>query len=528
VSPPSGTRRPGRPGYQSRPRPGEHRAATQASRALKAGEVPPIYLSAYSLIPLEERQMSDTHDSGTTRRGLLRAGAAAGLLAPAAGLLDACASGGGSSSNNSGGGTKSASNPFGVKADAPLEVVIFNGGFGDDYAKFDEQMYNKTFPKAKVQHTSTQKIQDQYQPRFAAGNPPDVLDNDGANMMAIGQLSAQLSDLSDLLDAPSVDIAGKKVRDTFLPSTIENGTIDGKFVMLPYNYTVFGLYYDATVWDKNGWKAPTTGDEMITLFKTIKSSGIAPFAYAGHYPYYMGWPLCDWIAKVGGNDVSVAIDNLEPNAWKDPSVKTTLEFITQIVKGGYLYPGTQGLTHTQSQQALIDGKAALLPCGTWLSNEMKATTPSSVQLTIVPMPSLTSSDKMPYGAARASAAGQYVVPKSAKNVAGGKEFLRIMCSKQAADKFSELTNSLTSIQGAGASVQSSSMKSAGAMLQQAGSNIITWHFTDWYDDLYKEFQNQIDLLMKGQATPDQWIAAVQKAADKTAADSNIPKHKRTS
>ncbi|MEN3310041.1 MAG: N-acetylglucosamine transport system substrate-binding protein [Micromonosporaceae bacterium] len=476
--------------------------------------------------------MSDTQETPGTadlsRRRLLRAGAAAGLLAvPAAGLLEACASGGGASSSSSG-GAKSATNPFGVKEDAPLEVVIFNGGFGDAYAKFDEQMYNKTFAKAKVQHVSTQKIQDQYQPRFAAGNPPDVLDNDGANMMAIGQLSSQLTDLTDLLDAPSLDIAGKKVKETFLPGTVDQGTIDGKFVMLPYNYTIFGFYYDATVWDAKGWKAPTTGQEMLTLFKTIKAAGVAPFAYAGHFPYYMGWPLCDWIAKVGGNEVSVAIDNLEPNAWKDPSVKTTLDFITEIAKGGYLYPGTQGLTHTQSQQALIDGKAALLPCGTWLSNEMKATTPATVKLTIIPVPSLTSSDKMPYGAARASAAGQYVVPKAAKNVAGGKEFLRIMASKQAADKFSELTNSLTCIEGAGTGVQSSSMVSASAMIKNAGTNIIQWHFTDWYDDLYKEFQNQIDLLMKGQTTSDKWIAAVQKAADKTAQDSSIPKHKRSS
>jgi N-acetylglucosamine transport system substrate-binding protein len=463
-----------------------------------------------------------------SRRTVLKRAAAVGMVAlPAAGLLDACA-GSSSNSNTGSSGTKSDSNPFGVKEDAPLEVVIFNGGFGDDYAKADEQMYNKTFPKAKVQHVATQKIQDTLQPRFAAGNPPDVVDNDGANEMAIGQLSSSLSDLTDLLDAPSLDFPGKKVKDTFLPGTVDAGTIDGKFVMLPYNYTVFGFYYDAAVWNKNGWKAPQTGQDLLNLFKTIKASGIAPFAYAGKYPYYMGWPLCDWIAKVGGNDLSVKIDNLEPNAWSDPAVKTTLDFITEIVKGGYLYAGTQGLSHTQSQQALIDGKAALLPCGTWLANEMKTTTPASVQLTIIPVPSLTSSDKLPYGAARAGAAGQYVVPKAAKNVAGGKEFLRIMSSKAGADKFSELTNSLTCVSGAGTQVQSSSMTSAVSMLKQAGTNVINWHFPDWYDALYKEFQNQIDLLMKGQVTSDQWIASVQKAADAVAKDSSITKHTRTS
>ncbi len=477
-----------------------------------------------------EKNISTT-PTNLDRRTLLTRAAALGLLAiPGAGLLDACASGGSGSSNSTGGGTRSDKNPFGVKDDAPLEVVIFNGGFGDQYAKYHEQMYTKEFPKAKVQHTPTQKIQDQFQPRFANGNPPDVLDNDGANEMAIGQLSSQLADLSDLLDAPSLDMPGKKVRDTFLPGTIENGTIDGKFIILPYNYTVFGLYYDAAVFTRYGWKAPTTGQEMLDLFKTIKASGsgIAPFTFAGHYPYYMGWPICDWIAKVGGNEVSVKIDNLETNAWKDPAVKTALDFVTEIVKNGYVYPGSQGLTHTQSQQALIDGKAAMLPCGTWLPNEMKSTTPATVQLSICAVPSLTTSDKMPYGAARASAAGQYVVPAKAKNVAGGKEYLRIMVSKEGADKFSELTNSLTCVAGAGSQVTSSSMSSAQAMLRAAGNNVITWKFPDWYDDLYKEFQNQIDLLMKGQTDSTGWINAVQAAADKVAKDSNVTKHTRKS
>jgi N-acetylglucosamine transport system substrate-binding protein len=488
-------------------------------------------LSPENPIDTPAAEPTESGASDLSRRTVLKRAAAVSLLAvPAAGLLDACAGGGTSDNSTAGAGAKSDKNPFGVKDGDPLEVVIFNGGFGDDYAKYHEGQFTKEFSKSKVQHVATQKIQDQYQPRFANGNPPDVLDNDGANMMAIGQLSAELADLSDLLEAPSLDVPGKKVKDTFLPGTVDAGTIDGKFIMLPYNYTVFGFYYDAAVWTKNGWKPPTTGQEMLDLFKTIKSSntGIAPFTFAGHYPYYMGWPLCDWIAKVGGNDLSIKIDNLEPNAWKDPAVKTTLDFITEIVKGGYIYPGSQGLTHTQSQQALIDGKAALLPCGTWLANEMKTTTPATVQLTITAVPSLTSSDKMPYGAARAGAAGQYVVPAKAKNVAGGKEYLRIMASKEGADKFSELTNSLTCISGAGSNVTSSSMTSASAMLKQAGTNIINWHFPDWYDDLYKEFQNQIDLLMKGQVTSDQWIASVQKAADKVAADSAVTKHKRTS
>ena len=64
-----------------------------------------------------------------SRRGVLQA-AATGTLA--ATTLGACAMGGGGSKSSDEKGQQSAENPLGVKEDAPLEVVIFNGGFGED------------------------------------------------------------------------------------------------------------------------------------------------------------------------------------------------------------------------------------------------------------------------------------------------------------------------------------------------------------------------------------------------------------
>ena len=69
------------------------------------------------------------------RRTLLRNAAAAGLLVtPAAGLLSACVGGGGDDEQEQATGEKSAENPLGVDPKAPLEIVIFNGGYGEKYA----------------------------------------------------------------------------------------------------------------------------------------------------------------------------------------------------------------------------------------------------------------------------------------------------------------------------------------------------------------------------------------------------------
>src|SRR5581483_4142519 len=166
--------------------------------------------------------------NGTSRRTLLRNAAAVGLVAvPGAALLDACAtsSGGGGSTSGSG-GTKSAENPLGVDPNAPLEVVIFAGGYGDEYAKqVHVPLYQKAFPKATVKESGVQKIATTLQPRYNGNNPPDVVDNSGTEAMDFGALvdAGQLQDLTDLWNAPSVDDPNKKVSEVVQAGMIDQG-----------------------------------------------------------------------------------------------------------------------------------------------------------------------------------------------------------------------------------------------------------------------------------------------------------------
>ncbi len=147
---------------------------------------------------------------GTSRRSVLRRAAAAGLLAtPAVGLLSACAtSGGDEKPKDQAVGDKSDKNPLGVKEDAALEVVIFNGGYGEKYATdVHEPLYKAAFPKAEVKHQASQAISTILTPRFASGEPPEFVNNSGEKMLDFGALvgDGQLQDLTELWDAPSVD-----------------------------------------------------------------------------------------------------------------------------------------------------------------------------------------------------------------------------------------------------------------------------------------------------------------------------------
>jgi N-acetylglucosamine transport system substrate-binding protein len=461
-----------------------------------------------------------------TRRHLLKQAALLGLAVPLAPALSACATGG-SDSGKSSQGTKSSANPFGVKDTTALEVVIFKGGYGDDYAKAHEALYTQKYPKAKVSHQGIQKISEALQPRFNAGNPPDVIDDSGAGQIKLDTLIAdnQLMELTPLLDAPSVDDPAKKVREMLLPGTVEAGVYNGKVYALNYGFTVWGVWYSKSLFDKHGWQYPKSWDEFMALCATIKAAGIAPWIHQGKYPYYMMVPIMDLVAMNGGLDVQKKIDNLEPNAWKDPAVKQAVEGIYELVSKGYVLPGAEGMTHTESQTAWNQGKAAFIPCGTWLENEQKAQTPAGFDMVVAPMPAMSGS-KLPFGAVRAGAGEPFVVPAKAKNSAGGLEYLRIMCSKAGGQKFAELTSSLSVVKDSAGAVSSTGVKSTVDVYTAAGSNVFTWRYLDWYSQLASDAENATGELMANRIKPDEWISRIQASADKTAADSSIKKYKR--
>ncbi|MEV6635054.1 N-acetylglucosamine/diacetylchitobiose ABC transporter substrate-binding protein [Actinoplanes sp. NPDC051470] len=468
--------------------------------------------------------------SGTTfgRRGLLRGSAAAGAL----GLLGGCAMGGGDS--DSGGGEKgdvNSQNPLGVKEDLPLEVVIFNGGFGEEYAKAHETMYEQRHPRSKVKHSATQQISQTLQPRFVAGDPPDVVNNSGGNQIDFNGLVSQgaLTDLGDLLEAPSLDDPAKKVKDTLRPGIAELGSYDGKFLSLNYAYSAYAIWQSDKLFQARGWQYPKTWDEMISLCREIKKAGIAPWTYTGVHARYMSWPILASAAKLGGVEVLKAIDNLEPNAWKHDAVKTAADAWSQLAADGFVQAGAEGMDHIQAQTEWCNGKAAFISCGSWLENEQKKVTPPGFAMSAHPTPSLSSADKLPFEAFRGTGSEPFVVPAKAKNPRGGLEYLRVMLSKQGAADFTKKVSSLTVVAGSSDGIElGPGLTSVTKMIETAGdTGTFNWLYNAFYRKLERELVNAAtaDLFAK-RVTAAQWVDKCQQAADSIAKDSSIKKYKR--
>jgi len=473
---------------------------------------------------------------GATRRDVLRRAAAAGLLVtPVAGLLGACATGGGSGGTEQATGEKTAQNPLGVKEDAALEVVIFNGGYGDRYATdVHQKLYQAAFPKAKIIHQSTQAVSTVLQPRFASGNPPEFVNNSGEKFLDFGALVAdgQLQDLTDLWEAPSVDDPNKKVRDTVMPGVVEQGmfnTPDGqrKPYVLYYVSTVYGIWYSGKLFRENGWTAPTTWEQFTALCEQIKSKGITPFGYAGaNAAYYMWNVILSQAAKVGGPEILRNIDNLEPDAWKADAVIQAARAWAEIGKH-FSDKSFEGLKHTDVQLRQNQYKLAFYPSGDWLENEQKKDTPPGFEYQIMPMPSLTAADKLPHGAIRAAAGEGYFVSAKSKNPRGGMEYMRQMLSKAGARGFTETVGAATVVPAASEGYQfPPGVASSQAALRAAGQNVFNMMFDNWYKELDTEARTATNELMFGRASAEEWAERIQRRADAIKNDSSIAKFTR--
>jgi N-acetylglucosamine transport system substrate-binding protein len=221
-----------------------------------------------------------------------------------------------------------------------------------------------------------------------------------------------------------------------------------------------------------------------------------------------------------------AADNLEPNIWRKPAVLEATSKFEELRVKGYLLDGTTGLSHTQAQTYWAQRKAVFIPCGAWLENELGSIAPKDLGMTVVPMPGLSSSDKLPFEAISGGPGGELIVPSQAKNPEGGLELLRLMMSKEAAGNFSQLTNSLTVVKGASDGLKlSSAVQSQRDALTAAGKNVMPdYMWRTWYKKMLADSDNAMGALMTGEINSQGFVDRMQKAADATARDSSIKKY----
>ncbi|WP_344906608.1 extracellular solute-binding protein, partial [Streptosporangium longisporum] len=443
-----------------------------------------------------------------SRRELLRGAALAGLALPA---LSACATpaGNGAASSTPAAGATSAANPLGFAGNRPLEIWIFDGGFGDAYARdVHERILTAKHPDLEIKHNATKEVAKTLQPRFAGGNPPEVVNNSGAGAMDFGALvqDGQLADLTPLYDAPSWDDPAVKVRDTIDPAAIELGSYDGRPYVLNYANTVWGIWYSRTLFEAEGWQVPRTWDDFLALCETIRKAGrTAPFTYAGKHPFYIYEAILTLAAKIGGKDVLKNIDNLQEGAWKAEPVRQAAGAFAEL---GSKYPAPgqpPGSTTCRPRPPRTGARSRCCPAAPgWRTSRRTpppaaSTTPCSRCPTSAPPTPCRTAPCTPSRARSTSSRPGRPTPARAWSTCAP-------CSPRRGRAGSwRWSHTLTVVKGAdqGRTLKPG-LKSASTALAAAGDNAVWFLFRKWYAELHDEVAAASGQLMSGKLSVTEW------------------------
>jgi len=458
------------------------------------------------------------------RRGFLRGALATAVLLPLGGALASCAGGGGGgAATTAAGGAVSATNPFGVAATGALDAVIFKGGYGIDYVDFAGAILKKNYPGIDVKISPSTDIAQEMQPRFVGGTPPDLIDNSGAKSIGFSTILDQLEDLKSVTEANNLE--GTKIADTLYGGVLAPGTFNGKVAAINYVLTVYALWYSKSLFDANGWKVPTTWDEALALGAAAKAKGKYLFLWGKEAATYYQTMAIESAIKEGGDEVRLALENLKPGCWSLPAMQSVFGALEKIIKAGYMKPGGSGTQFTAAQAQWSNNQDALLyPSGSWIENEMKDQTKADFKMTGTPVPVVSASPKIPQTGIRSAAGEPFIVPSKGKNVAAGKELLRIMLSKDSAVNFAKTKLAPTVVKGTvpADGFGSTALVSQTTMLDNAKTNIFTWNFVDLYGmnpDQLVPWNSFLD----GKLDAAGLTKALQDITDKVANDSSVTK-----
>jgi raffinose/stachyose/melibiose transport system substrate-binding protein len=231
------------------------------------------------------------------------------------------------------------------------------------YKKYSIDPFTKLHPAVSVNPVpnNVNTIDQKIKVALAAGAGPDIIPTPGsANAVPYAQ-AGYLADLT-------AEAKKNNWANTILPWALNMGYIKGKLVALPTSYESLVLYYNKTLFDKNGWTPPTDRASLESLMSQMKAKGIIPFA-AGNASYQ---PATEWLVSAFMNEVAGPQKVHDAIAgkikWSDPALVQSISLLLQYFDAGYFGGGTKQYFSTQDPQkyaGFADGKSAMYISGSW-------------------------------------------------------------------------------------------------------------------------------------------------------------------
>ena len=336
-----------------------------------------------------------------------------------------------------------------------LNIICLNLGYGRDWIDELVSVWEAENPEYKIHLEASSSANDLINKHlYSKDNVDDLYIGNSKNWKSYA-LKGKLLALDDFLNETVDGMTVKnKINDEYDKSIYYNGHT----YRLPWTSGVPGIYYNAKMFEENGWTVPQTYEQLLTLCETIKAAAlpvgpkatttVKPFCFTGENMDYFDYATFTWWGQLAGK---TNIDNY----FKYESAATFSNSNPAFVALGQALQmwwnvfgqesnyvkGSDGWNNHTAQQSFYNGYAAMMINCDWLYNEtLKYTDTGTLrdgfELKIMDTPAASTavSDSISYIVGEDQF---FAIPASTIKANLAKSFLKLMISDRGIKTFAE-------------------------------------------------------------------------------------------
>jgi raffinose/stachyose/melibiose transport system substrate-binding protein len=262
-----------------------------------------------------------------------------------------------------------------------------------------------------------------------SGKGPDIVMTPGPSTTLALVQSDHLLPLDDCIKKYSLD---KRI----LGPMLKTGDYKGHNYALPRTFETMVLYYNKTLFDKNGWQAPKTIADLDALAGAMQAKNITPFSVGnGDWRAANEWHVSVILNHHAGPDnVAKALRGEIP--WTDPVFVKAIDTLNDWYQKGWFGKNYFSLTGDQQALLLAKGESGMAPNGTFsFDNMVAAFKQTGQELGVAAFPSLR--EGVPYPLYVVGSGSTMSINKNSANPDAACDFLDYLYSDAFYDRISK-------------------------------------------------------------------------------------------
>ena len=166
----------------------------------------------------------------------------------------------------------------------------------------------------------------------------------------------------ELQEQSLIDLSAHSFVTNYEMNILSGSDVNGGIYLLPSAYTISGIMYNKTLFEKHGWEAPQSFEELCGLVPEIKAAGVDLSACDTQYPG-SGF---SYLMDIAGTDFE---GYQYSEKWRDgfmngtanaDHLRKTADYMQRWIDIGMLSMPSEPVTDSKTKQHFTDGNTAFL------------------------------------------------------------------------------------------------------------------------------------------------------------------------